>query len=310
MGNQVRRLTSSNPQKVQENKNLYDIWVAALHARNTSTEEGKERLQYKVDDAFAHLLEKNMGLVHAEVRKFDRIDSKISEDLAQAGCAGLIQAVKGTNKKTADVVTVNDDGTLRLASGWNPDRATLGTVARSHISGAIRREVNRLEKDGITYTTFQQQPQVKAAVDAMRDEGVSISVQDVARRAGVTEAVARQLTMGAPVSLSTPVGGDDTSRTLGDKMSDMAHDGELSDTQVDDLETQLVRHLRDHDTLSILDVMLAAVRHDLISFSPSTLSDTAQSCGMTRGAARIAMDRIDAVLADIPGIKSPQVQDM
>lgn len=295
---------------MSRNERLHSQWVQALHARDEAVRDGDSeteiaRLQNRVEVAANALVEANMGLAAGMARRY-AVNGNF-DDLMQDTLLGLWQALVGTQPDTKNLVTCDADGTLSLKSGWDPRRGALSTIAGPHMSGAVRRGVARMERDGITYTTFQQQPAVKKAVQDMAEEGVAFTVEEVARRAHVTVEVARQLTTASPASLSTPLGADG-GFTLGDLLADNT-DHVDDDVAMEQLEDQFTSALLGADNVAIADVIVFAVRHGMVGLPAMPVTDTAAALSLSRASARNSMARMDEVLSSQSGAVLPHVAD-
>jgi len=284
----------------ERNARLRTDLIAAQHAKNLAVQSGcaedVERASWRVDDLLGELLTLNSGLVAAAGGSLLQ-GSTDSDDHRQAGMLGLLEALVGTDPETAGATFVDDDGVVHSVAGWDPDKATLGTHSRYHIKGRMQRSVCAVESkfQGKSYTSFQQNPQITSARAELREElGREPRIDEVAARAGVTRESVAVALQGTPVSLSTPVGDDEGSVTLGDLIKDVPAD------VYDEASAQILSEAieRAAEALTIVDVLTFVLRNGLAGTPSRSVIEVASILGLGRGAVNNAARRSSTAVTD------------
>lgn len=258
-------------------------------ARQAGDAEAERAAAAKIEAIGNEFVAANRSLVSA-ARPF--LQGQNWQDHEAAALLGLWESFVGTDPAVAGVVTRDDDGVVRAASGWKPDSgAAFSTLSRRHITGRAARSVALLDSkyQGLSYSTFQQIPVIKAARDKLTKElGHAPTDEQVAREADVTVATVRAVSTATPASLDAPVGEDDS--TLGDVIS---NDSSFVDDQLaDDVEDNLSA-LRQ---LSAVDMCVAALRFGLTGLPSSSVPEIAEIIGRSEGSVRGSYRRIRAQL--------------
>lgn len=215
------------------------------------------------------------------------------QDHMQAALLGLWEAFTGTDPKKVDEVIVDDDGSVRPAVGWDPEKGTYATLATRHVAGAVRRSVRSGESvhAGISYSTFVQKPKVEAARRQLLDElGRTPTNVEIAKAAGVTIETVQACLTARPVSLDAPVT-DDGSGTLADLIVPTA-DGLPSGGSATS-ERELLERV---DDLAGLDLLVLLLKTGLCGGEPLTVNRTADKLCIGRGATNLAIRRYQAAL--------------
>jgi len=269
----------------QRNRDLMQRYLQARWMVENSGDADigeRERLRTRMQQAGDDLVAANVGIVGALSRSFKM--NGLDEDLDQAGLVGLWEAIVGSNNTEA-AVQVRGDGTLYLPGGWDPDRATLATAARAHVSGRLKRAVAANERrwQGSSYAVFTTAPKVLAAVATLRERGVlSPTREQIADQAGTTVSVVRQVLAAPPTSMDTPVG--DGRTTVGDIVADTTDDGDVDD------DTMLARLLDEAD-VDVVDASLFAIRYGLTGRDSVPVTRAAALVGIGRGTANVSLRR-------------------
>lgn len=220
------------------------------------------------------------------------IGGAASQDHLQAALLGLWEAFVGLDADLVGQSEIDEDGTVRPVTGWDPSKATLATFAERYISGRIRRSVHGGEAayQGMTYNTFAAKPRVDMAIRELTDElGRSPSHEEVAARANVTADTVRIVRAGRAVSLETPTS-DDGSATLGDTLATREAQTPIALDQLDEHLGELAQ------SVSIPDLLVFALHTGLAGGHPLSIRAAAEKWCIGRGAAQHAVHRVAAAL--------------
>lgn len=227
-------------------------------------------------------------------------------DHVQSALLGMWEALVGTKPDQVDDVVVDENGTLRAASGWDPSQGTFGNYSGTFIRGAARRSVRRTEVAymGMSYNAWSDRPKIeRARAELVTETGRAPSVKEIAARAGVTEETVHTVLTAAPVSLDKPVG-EDGDTTLGDLVAD-----QIAELGADDIEL-----LRDHlvdraQHMGVLDMMVFLLHTGAVIGRPSrSMVQTADKLGIGRGAVQLAYKRAVAALHSTEDAPAPAAE--
>ena len=302
----------ASQERVDRNKELQEQYVAALvvvqEAEKNGDEEKIKAAKYKLGDIADTFVRENTKLVYEVSKRFMQNDNS-KEDLVQQGLMGLWEAFVGTKSELANQITIDEEGNASLVAGWDADRSTFGTTSRRHIDGRVRRGIPLSEGSyhGMSYTTFQKVPRVKAAIERLRDQGnYSPSYVQIADEAKVAPTVVSEILAGTPMSLAAPVGGDhEGSFTLQDMVAEsLASHDESYETAVEVANTYLQQVSNE---VPLVDLIAYAIRYGLTEMPSKTIASTATTIGMGRGWTSNATSRVALALhqhlpdIDVPG---------
>lgn len=110
---------------------------------------------------------------------------------------------------------------------WDPERSTLATAAKLHISGAVRREVAQNEFPGLSYDQWTLRGNLlKTAKQIQETSGHQPGFEEIAAAASVPTDTVELLLTARESSLDAPVGGSDDpdSTTLGELLPEEAYE--------------------------------------------------------------------------------------
>ena len=169
------------------------------------------------DDRHAKQIERRKARIGNEVIEANhKMLWKAAQQFASSG------ATDGT-----DLYAVAAEQLWRTFQVWDPDRSTLATAAKMHISGAIRREVARTEFTGLSYDQFTLRGNLlKVSKQLQQHTGVIPTFGDIADAAKVPVATVELLLTARESSLDAPVGGSDdpNSATLGELLPEEVYE--------------------------------------------------------------------------------------
>ena len=276
---------ASEGESVHElNARLRYEWLAAVMDGNIARDIGDAeaardadaRRDAVQDDFFA----RNRRLAMAAAKSF--LTHARGEDLRdheQAALLGLWEAFIGTDPVKGRTVRFAEDGRLVAEAGWDPEKATFGTLSRSYVKGKVRRSVATVES-GLSYALWTYRPKVLEARAKLTEErGQTPTVRDIAAACDLPYETVQAVLTPTAASLDKPLGED--GGTLGDLLAQQPDAG--LDLSAEDVESvsQVLRLVAPR--MGTLDLLGFVLRNGLVGRPSLSVVDTAARLGVRRG---------------------------